>query len=205
MQFLSALMAIIVIDLVLAGDNAIVIALAARKLPPHLQTKAIVWGTVGAIVVRTAMAPIAPQMIARFCSAGGRLRAARAITMALSPASTRSITTMASSAERKVAGSIRSERGVGCVRFCGARARRDSRFVMHCESRSINDERETSGASGDCTAATMAARAVPRGPACKAGVARVPAHRDVRFVVNTGHEAPASRVPSGMSKTFAIS
>lgn len=51
----SALAAIIVIDLVLAGDNAIVIALAARSLPKHLQKKAIIWGTVGAIVVRTAM------------------------------------------------------------------------------------------------------------------------------------------------------
>jgi YjbE family integral membrane protein len=51
----SALLAIIIIDLVLAGDNAIVIALAARKLPPDLQKKAIIWGTVGAIVVRSAM------------------------------------------------------------------------------------------------------------------------------------------------------
>ncbi|MDO8279878.1 MAG: TerC family protein [Burkholderiaceae bacterium] len=51
----SALLAIILIDLVLAGDNAIVIALAARSLPPQLQRKAIVWGTVGAIVVRSAM------------------------------------------------------------------------------------------------------------------------------------------------------
>jgi YjbE family integral membrane protein len=60
MEFLSApwwsaLLAIILIDLVLAGDNAIVIALAARSLPSHLQKKAIVWGTVGAIVVRSAM------------------------------------------------------------------------------------------------------------------------------------------------------
>ena len=37
MEFLSALLAIIVIDLVLAGDNAIVIALAARNVPKHLQ------------------------------------------------------------------------------------------------------------------------------------------------------------------------
>ncbi len=51
----SALLAIVLIDLVLAGDNAIVIALAARKLPPDLQKKAIMWGTVGAIVVRSAM------------------------------------------------------------------------------------------------------------------------------------------------------
>ena len=55
MQFLSALMAIIVIDLVLAGDNAIVIALAARNLPKHLQRRAIVWGTLGAILVRTSL------------------------------------------------------------------------------------------------------------------------------------------------------
>ena len=48
-------MAIILIDLVLAGDNAIVIALAARQLPPHLKMKAIAWGTVGAIVVRSVM------------------------------------------------------------------------------------------------------------------------------------------------------
>ena len=51
----SALRAIILIDLVLAGDNAIVIALAARNLPPEHQNKAIIWGTVGAIVVRSAM------------------------------------------------------------------------------------------------------------------------------------------------------
>jgi len=51
----SALLAIVLIDLVLAGDNAIVIALAARKLPPNLQKKAIIWGTVGAIAVRSAM------------------------------------------------------------------------------------------------------------------------------------------------------
>jgi len=51
----SALLAIVLIDLVLAGDNAIVIALAARGLPKHLKTKAIVWGTVGAIVVRSFM------------------------------------------------------------------------------------------------------------------------------------------------------
>lgn len=51
----SALLAIILIDLVLAGDNAIVIALAARNLPPALQKKAIIWGTVGAIAVRSVM------------------------------------------------------------------------------------------------------------------------------------------------------
>lgn len=60
MEFLSAawfsaLLAIVLIDLVLAGDNAIVIALAARKLPDELRRRAVLWGTVGAIVVRAAM------------------------------------------------------------------------------------------------------------------------------------------------------
>ncbi|MBU6272086.1 MAG: YjbE family putative metal transport protein [Betaproteobacteria bacterium] len=54
-EFLSALLAIVVIDLVLAGDNAIVIALAARKLPPALQRRAVIWGSVGAVVVRSVM------------------------------------------------------------------------------------------------------------------------------------------------------
>ena len=50
-----ALLAIVLIDLVLAGDNVILIALAARNLPPHLQKKAIAWGAAGAIVVRSVM------------------------------------------------------------------------------------------------------------------------------------------------------
>jgi YjbE family integral membrane protein len=56
--FFSALLAIVVIDLVLAGDNAIVIALAARSLPVALQKRAIVWGAVGAIGVRSLMTAI---------------------------------------------------------------------------------------------------------------------------------------------------
>jgi YjbE family integral membrane protein len=55
MDFLAALAAIVVIDLVLAGDNAIVIALAARSLPKALQRRAIIWGTVGAVVVRASL------------------------------------------------------------------------------------------------------------------------------------------------------
>ncbi len=57
-QFLTALLAIIVIDIVLAGDNAIVIALAARALPDHLRKRAIIWGAVGAIGVRSLMTVI---------------------------------------------------------------------------------------------------------------------------------------------------
>lgn len=50
--FWLALGQIIVIDILLGGDNAVVIALACRKLPPDLRTKGIIWGTVGAIVLR---------------------------------------------------------------------------------------------------------------------------------------------------------
>ena len=54
-DFISALFAIIVIDLMLAGDNAIVIALAARNVPKNLQKRAILWGMFGAIAMRMAM------------------------------------------------------------------------------------------------------------------------------------------------------
>lgn len=52
-EFFSALIAIVIIDLVLAGDNAIVIALAARNLPLHLRKRAIFWGAFGAVLVRS--------------------------------------------------------------------------------------------------------------------------------------------------------
>jgi YjbE family integral membrane protein len=48
----SALASIIVIDLILAGDNALVIGLAARNVPAEFQRRVIWWGTLGAIVVR---------------------------------------------------------------------------------------------------------------------------------------------------------
>jgi YjbE family integral membrane protein len=48
----SALAAIVVIDLVLAGDNALVIGLAARNVPVAMQRRVILWGTFGAIAVR---------------------------------------------------------------------------------------------------------------------------------------------------------
>jgi YjbE family integral membrane protein len=50
--FFWALMAIIMIDLVLAGDNAIVIGIAARNVPKDMQKKVILWGTAGAIIIR---------------------------------------------------------------------------------------------------------------------------------------------------------
>ena len=52
MEFFTALLSIIMIDLVLAGDNAILIGLAARNLPKQQQRKVILWGSVGAIAIR---------------------------------------------------------------------------------------------------------------------------------------------------------
>jgi len=52
-EFFAALVSIIIIDLVLAGDNAIVIGMAARNLPKSQQKKVIWWGIAGAIVVRS--------------------------------------------------------------------------------------------------------------------------------------------------------
>ena len=54
--FMSALFAIVLIDLVLAGDNALIIGLVARNLPRQTQRKVIFWGTFGAIAVRGLMA-----------------------------------------------------------------------------------------------------------------------------------------------------
>lgn len=54
-QFWSGLFSIVIIDLVLAGDNAIIIGLSARRLERRLQRKAIFWGTFGAVAIRTAL------------------------------------------------------------------------------------------------------------------------------------------------------
>lgn len=53
---LIAMLQIILIDILLAGDNAIVIGMAAKNLPVHLQKKAILGGTIGAIILRLIMA-----------------------------------------------------------------------------------------------------------------------------------------------------
>lgn len=51
-EFLWALGAIILIDVVLGGENALVIAMASRNLPEHLRKKALLYGTLGAVGVR---------------------------------------------------------------------------------------------------------------------------------------------------------
>ena len=55
---------IIMIDILLGGDNAVVIALACRKLPPAQRTKGIIWGTAGAIILRVILIFFALTLLA---------------------------------------------------------------------------------------------------------------------------------------------
>jgi YjbE family integral membrane protein len=62
-EFFSALLTIIFIDLILAGDNAIVIGLAARNLPKEQQKKAVIWGTAGAVGIRVIATLLVVQLL----------------------------------------------------------------------------------------------------------------------------------------------
>jgi YjbE family integral membrane protein len=61
---LVALAQVIIIDVVLAGDNAIVVGLAASRVAPHLRAKVIFWGIMGAVVLRIAFAAVTVQLLA---------------------------------------------------------------------------------------------------------------------------------------------
>ncbi len=63
-EFWVAVGQIIMIDVLLGGDNAVVIALACRKLPTNLRTKGILWGTAGAIVLRVILIFFALTLLA---------------------------------------------------------------------------------------------------------------------------------------------
>ncbi|TAL92098.1 MAG: TerC family protein [Paraburkholderia sp.] len=59
----GAVFQIIVIDILLGGDNAVVIALACRNLPADQRTRGVLWGTVGAIVLRVALIAFAVALL----------------------------------------------------------------------------------------------------------------------------------------------
>ncbi|MGI4813190.1 MAG: TerC family protein [Janthinobacterium lividum] len=59
----GAILQIVVIDILLGGDNAIVIALACRDLPPSQRMKGIVWGTAGAIGLRLVLVGFAVYLL----------------------------------------------------------------------------------------------------------------------------------------------
>ena len=62
-HFWVAVGQIIMIDVLLGGDNAVVIALACRQLPAHLRVKGILWGTAGAIVLRVILIAFALTLL----------------------------------------------------------------------------------------------------------------------------------------------
>ena len=62
-EFWVALGQIIIIDILLGGDNAVVIALACRRLPPAQRRKGIIWGTAGAIVLRVILIAFAMTLL----------------------------------------------------------------------------------------------------------------------------------------------
>ncbi|MBL0092584.1 MAG: TerC family protein, partial [Piscinibacter sp.] len=63
-EFWVAVGQIIMIDILLGGDNAVVIALACRKLPAKQRTQGILWGTAGAIVLRVVLIFFALTLLA---------------------------------------------------------------------------------------------------------------------------------------------
>jgi YjbE family integral membrane protein len=63
-EFWLAVAKIIMIDILLGGDNAVVIALACRRLPPRQRTLGIVWGTAGAIALRVVLIFFALSLLA---------------------------------------------------------------------------------------------------------------------------------------------
>lgn len=60
---LVALGGVILVDLVMAGDNAIVIGLAAASVAPEMRKKVIMWGLIGAMVLRIAFASVTTQLL----------------------------------------------------------------------------------------------------------------------------------------------
>ena len=61
---LIALVQVLMIDVVLAGDNAVVIGLAAARVPLSMRKKVILWGLLAAVLMRIAMAAVAVQLLA---------------------------------------------------------------------------------------------------------------------------------------------
>jgi YjbE family integral membrane protein len=62
-EFWTALVQIIGVNIVLSGDNAVVIALAARSLPPKQKKKAVVYGSLAAIVMRVILTIVAAKIM----------------------------------------------------------------------------------------------------------------------------------------------
>ncbi len=60
---LVALAQVVMIDIMLAGDNAVVIGLAAAQVPQHMRRKVILWGLIAAVLLRVGLAVIAVSLL----------------------------------------------------------------------------------------------------------------------------------------------
>jgi predicted tellurium resistance membrane protein TerC len=60
---LGALLQVVLIDLVMSGDNAIIIGMAVAGLPPENRTKIIFWGVAGATILRIAFAAVTTELL----------------------------------------------------------------------------------------------------------------------------------------------
>jgi predicted tellurium resistance membrane protein TerC len=69
--FWVAVLQIIAIDIMLGGDNAVVIALATRRLPKRQRNQGIFWGVFGAVVLRIVLIFFALQLLAPPIEGGG--------------------------------------------------------------------------------------------------------------------------------------
>ena len=63
-QQLIVLLQVVMIDIVLAGDNAIVVGVAASRVAPEMRSKVIFWGIGGAVVLRILFAAVTTQLLA---------------------------------------------------------------------------------------------------------------------------------------------
>lgn len=63
MELLAALGSITLINLILSGDNAVIIALASRNLPHDQRKKAVLWGSAGAVILRIILTMIAAMLL----------------------------------------------------------------------------------------------------------------------------------------------
>ncbi|RJR20430.1 MAG: TerC family protein [Desulfobacteraceae bacterium] len=63
LAFLSSLVSIVIIDLILAGDNAVVIAMAVRSLPKPQRMKGIIFGSAAAVILRVVLTFVASQLL----------------------------------------------------------------------------------------------------------------------------------------------
>ncbi len=64
LAFLSGILSIVLIDLILAGDNAVVIAMAVRSLPPDQRKKGILYGSAAAVLLRVALTFFVAHLLA---------------------------------------------------------------------------------------------------------------------------------------------